>query len=67
MRITVEGTPEECQALREVLLRASIEWEEEIPGEDEIPLQRPSLILIKGGLVERDRKNRTIELPKLPR
>lgn len=68
MKITVEGTPEECDALRNVLtgvakLDDKVEIEV-IPIETVLePLPKVPLVLINGGLG--DRKQRAIELPKL--
>lgn len=69
MKITVEGTPEECDALRDVLIgvtRLDYNVVLEVTAVETVvaPPPKVPLVLINGGLC--DRKQRAIELPKLP-
>lgn len=68
MKITVEGTPEECDALRNVLTGAAKlddKVEIEVVAIETVtePPPKVPFVLINGGLC--DRKQRAIELPKL--
>lgn len=68
MKITVEGTPEECNALQKVLMGATkldAKVEIELTTIETVlePPPKVPFVLINGGL--RDRKPRVIELPKL--
>ncbi len=67
MKITVEGTPDECNALRNVLTGAAKldnKVEIELTAIETVvePLPKAPLVLINGGLS--DRKQRAIELPR---
>ena len=71
MKITVEGTPEECAALQQVLsdgAKLDANLKVDIVAIETIVVVEPSpkvsLVLINGGLG--DRKRQTVELPKLP-
>lgn len=68
VKITVEGTPEECDALRNILTGAAkagdkVEIELTVIETVTVPPPKVPLVLINGGLS--DRKQRAIELPKL--
>lgn len=69
MKITVEGTPEECDALRDVLNGAA-KLDDKVDIELTVietvvePPPKVPLVLINGGL--RDPIQRAIELPRLP-
>ena len=68
MKITVEGTPKECEALRNVLTGAAKlddKMEIEMTAIETVVEPHPKipLVLINGGLSSR--KQRAIELPKL--
>jgi hypothetical protein len=67
MKITVEGTPEECDTLLNVLRgvkKLDNKLEVEVVAIETVvePAPRVPLVLINGGLG--DRKQRVIELPK---
>ena len=69
MKVTVEGTPEECEALRKVLTGAAKlddKLELEVATIETViaPQLKIPLVLINGGLNKR--QQRAIELPKLP-
>jgi len=69
MIITVQGTPEECEALCDVL--KDVQLSSEVPIAINVIVQattRPSLMLIQGGKTESSADDRRkIELPLLPR